>query len=60
MLYVIPVPVGAVTVIVPVVMAQVGWIRVTVGVAGVPGAAIMTTLDEADDVHPAALVTVKL
>jgi hypothetical protein len=32
----------------------------TVGAAGAAGAALMTTLADAGEVHPAALVTVKL
>jgi len=45
----------------PVATAQVGWVIVpAVGVAGAPGAAVMTTFAEAGEVQPAALVTVKL
>src|SRR5512145_2977215 len=45
----------------PVATAQVGCvIAPTVGAAGVAGWALITTLAEADEVHPAALVTVKL
>jgi len=45
----------------PVATAQVGWVIVpAVGVAGAPGAAVITTLVEAVEVQPAALVTVKL
>ena len=43
----------------PVVNAQVGCVMVpTVGAPGEPGAALMTTLPEAGEVHPAALVIV--
>jgi hypothetical protein len=52
------VPVGAVMVIVPVDTAQVGCISVVVGAAGVAGWALITTLADANEVHPAALVTV--
>ena len=45
----------------PVAVAQVGWVMVpTTGVVGVAGCALITTLAVAADVHPAALVTVKL
>ena len=43
----------------PVAVAQVGCVMVpTVGADDVTGCALMTTLAEAIDVHPAALVTV--
>jgi hypothetical protein len=45
-------------VMVPVATAHVGWVTVTVGAAGAPGTASITTLAEATDVQPAALVTV--
>jgi len=51
--------VGDVTVIVPVATVQVGWIKVAIGAAGEPGAAAMTKLADAGEVHPASLVTVK-
>ena len=45
----------------PVATVQVGWVIVpTTGAEGVAGCAVMTTLAEADEVHPAALVTVKM
>jgi hypothetical protein len=45
----------------PVATEQVGWFIVpTVGAAGVTGCALITTFDDAGDVHPAAFVTVKL
>jgi hypothetical protein len=45
----------------PVGKAQVGWVVVpTEGAVGVPVAVVMTTLVEADDIQPAALVTVKV
>ena len=43
----------------PVATAQVGWVIVpTVGAVGVAGCALITTLAEAGEVQPAALVTV--
>jgi hypothetical protein len=43
----------------PVVSAQVGCVIVPMtGAAGVEGCALMTTLPDAGEVHPAALVTV--
>jgi hypothetical protein len=43
----------------PVVTAHVGCVMVpTVGAAGVTGCVLMTTLPEADEVHPTELVTV--
>ena len=45
----------------PVAIAQVGWVIVpTVGAEGVTGRALMTTLAEAVEIQPAALVTVKV
>ena len=45
----------------PVAVAQVGWvIAPAAGAAGVAGWALITTLALAPEVHPAALVTVKL
>ena len=45
----------------PVAVAHVGWVIVpTTGVIGVAGCALITTLAVALEVHPAALVTVKL
>jgi len=43
----------------PVATAQVGWVIVpTVGAGGVTGCGLITTLAEAGEVHPTALVTV--
>ena len=45
----------------PVAVAQVGWVMApTIGAAGVAGCAAMTTLADAAEAHPTALVTVKL
>ena len=45
----------------PVGVAQVGGVMVpTIGAAGVAGAGLMSTLAEAAETQPAALVTVKL
>ena len=45
----------------PVAVAQVGWVMVpTTGVLGVAGCALITTLAVALEIHPDALVTVKL
>ena len=45
----------------PVANTQVGCVMVpTVGAPGVKGCALMTTLPDADEVHPEVLVTVKL
>jgi hypothetical protein len=56
MLYVIPVPVGAVTVI-PVATAHVGCKAAAVGAAGVAGCVLIVTLVGAE-IHPAAFLTV--
>ena len=59
MLYVMPVPVGAVTVMVPVATAQVGCrVALAVGGGGVIGCVLMTISADEADIHPAALVTV--
>ena len=43
----------------PVAKAQVGWVMVpTVGATGVTGCTLITTLDEDDEIHPDAFVTV--
>ena len=43
----------------PVATAQVGWVMApTVGAKGAEGCALMTTLADAGETHPAALVTV--
>ena len=45
----------------PVATVQVGWVMVpTVGAEGVAGCALITTFPEVTEVHPAALVTVKV
>ena len=45
----------------PVGKAQVGWVKVpTAGAVGAAGTAFITTLAVAGEIHPAALVTVKL
>ena len=61
MLYSYPAPRGALTVIVPVARAQVGWIVVVaVAAAGAVGCALITTLADGNEIHPVVLVTVKL
>ena len=59
MLYVSPVPVGAVIVMLPVGVAHVGCTEVTTGVVGVAGAALIVT-EVAVEIHPAAFLAVKL
>ena len=45
----------------PVATEQVGWVMVpTIGAAGVAGCTLITTAVDAGEVHPEALVTVKL
>jgi hypothetical protein len=45
----------------PVAIEQVGWVTVpTVGAAGKPGCALITTFAEACETHPEELVTVKV
>jgi hypothetical protein len=57
MLYVIPAPVGAVMVIVPVAEAHVVWVRETVGAAGVAGCAFIVAVVPGE-VQPAAFLAV--
>ncbi len=59
MLYVSPVPVGAVIVMLPVGLAQVGCTEVTLGATGVAGAALIVT-DVAVEIHPEAFLAVTL
>ena len=51
MLYVIPTPVGAVIVIVPVAIEQLGCVKLTVGATGVAGWTFIVAL-VAVDTHP--------
>ena len=45
----------------PVATEQVGWVTVpTIGAEGVAGNGFITALTEANEIHPAAFVTVKL
>jgi hypothetical protein len=53
-------PVGAVTTIVPVAKAQVGCVVVTAAATGADGCAAIVTLFDAAEMHPSALVTVKV
>src|SRR5450759_2944274 len=52
-------PLGDVTMIVPVAVSQVVCINVTVGAAGI-GCAVMTISADASEVHPSEFVNVKL
>ena len=54
-----PVPVGAVTVILPVATEQVGWTVVATGAVGAAGAALMVT-DVAVEIQPEAFLAVTL
>jgi hypothetical protein len=58
-LYVNPIPIGEVTVIVPVATVQVGCVTLTVGATGIAGCAF-TTAEIAGDVHSAEFLTVTL
>ena len=59
MLYDMPVPMGAVTVIVPVDMVQVGWINETIGVEGVGGWVLIVALVPAE-IQPSAFFAVTM
>jgi hypothetical protein len=60
MLYVIPVPVGAVTVMVPVATVQVGCsVTLAVGAAGVAGCGLTVT-EVPGEVHPDEFLAVTL
>ena len=57
----VPVAGNSFNVTLPVASVHVGWVIVpTVGDAGVDGCALMTMLADADEMHPDALVTVKV
>jgi hypothetical protein len=57
----LPVEGNPLTTTLPVGTEQVGWVIVAgIGAAGVTGCALITTLADADDVHPVELVTVKV
>ena len=56
-LYVNPVPVGAITVIEPVGVPHVGCTEVTTGVVGVAGVALIVT-EVAVEIHPEAFLAV--
>lgn len=59
MLYVMPVPVGAVTVIVPVALAQVGCcVTLAVGAAGVEGCGLSVKVVPEGDIQPPLLFAV--
>jgi hypothetical protein len=50
-----------VSIILPVAISQVGWVIVPItGAGGTPGWVLITTLADKAEVHPEALVTVKL
>ena len=59
MLYVNPVPVGAVTVMVPVATEQVGCVVLIVAAVGVEGCVLMTP-SVGVEIHPCAFSTVRL
>lgn len=44
----------------PVETVHVGWVISSVAAAGAPAAALIITSADADEVHPAAFLTVKL
>ncbi len=55
----VPVAGSPLKITLPVAKAQLGWVIVpTVGAVGVAGWALITTLAEAAEIHPEALVTV--
>ena len=60
MLYDIPIPVGTVTVMVPVAVEHVGCVKATVGAGGFVGCELITTSEEYGETQPEASVTEKL
>ena len=59
MLYVMPAPMGVVTVMVPVAIVQVGCINVAVGATGVGGWALIVTLVP-EEIHPSEFIAVSV